>query len=123
MILQPVYRITTFVPPTHLEVVLDAVCAQTSLTYGPYDRSAWWFEAGTEQFRPLPGSNPTIGVAGQTQRVPTVRLEFAIRREQVLLDSVLGALIAAHPWQEAAVFIDESIAKISNPQTSEAASD
>jgi hypothetical protein len=115
MLLKEVYRLTTFVPPDHLDAVLAAVTGVDPLRYGPYDCSAWWGE-GTEQYRPLPGSNPTHGAVGGTERVPTVRLEFAIARDPDLLQRVLDALVAAHPWQEPAVFIDASIAKISNPE-------
>ena len=114
MRLQQIYRLTTFIPPKHFDIVLDAITAQAPLIYGPYEHSAWWC-AGTEQFRPLPGAVPTVGAVGETERLPTMRLEFAIPRETELLDRVLDALIAAHPWQEAAVFIDESTAKISHP--------
>jgi hypothetical protein len=106
---RPAYRITTFVPPDHLDAVLEAVESQTPLVFGPYDRSAWW-AAGTEQFRPLLDASPTVGKAGQTERVPTVRLEFAIPRDADLLERVVNdGLLPSHPWQEPAVFIDECL--------------
>jgi hypothetical protein len=43
--------------------------------------------------------------------VETVRLEFAIPRDRELLDRVLSrGLLPGHPWQEPAVFVDESLA-------------
>lgn len=106
---RPAYRITTFVPPDHVDAVLEAVERQTPLVFGPYDRSAWWV-AGTEQFRPLPGADPTVGEPGRTERVPTVRLEFAITRDAELLARVVDdGILASHPWQEPAVFIDECL--------------
>jgi hypothetical protein len=106
---RPAYRITTFVPPEHVEIVLEAVERQAPLVFGPYDRSAWWV-TGTEQFRPLPDATPTVGRAGETERVPTVRLEFAIPRDSDLLRRVVDdGVLASHPWQEPAVFIDECL--------------
>lgn len=102
------YRITTFLPPESVEAVLDAVEGQTPLVFGPYDRSAWWSAAGTEQFRPMAGADPTVGRAGKTEQVPTVRLEFAIPRDPGLLARVVDeGVLPSHPWQEPAVFVDE----------------
>jgi hypothetical protein len=108
---RPVYRITTFVPPEHLDSVLEAVERQVPLVFGPYDRSAWWSAVGVEQFRPLGGASPTVGEVGKVERVPTVRLELAIPRDPELLDRALNlGLIPSHPWEEPAVFVDESFA-------------
>ena len=118
MQLQRAYRITTFAPPEHVDTVLDAILAKDSLAYGPYDKSAWWSAIGTEQFEPRAGANPTLGKIGQTERVPTIRLEFALPRDETILNRVLDALLQAHPWQEPAVFVDETIITVSNPNVS-----
>jgi hypothetical protein len=106
---RPVYRITTFVPPDHVDSVLEGVEQEVSLVFGRYDHSAWWSAPGVEQFRPLPGSTPTVGIPGQVERVATIRVEFAIPRDPALLERVLSrGLIPNHPWEEPAVFVDES---------------
>lgn len=115
MQLQDAFRVCTFVPPEHLDAVLEAVLSETPLTYGPYDRSAWWSGPGVEQFEPRPGARPTIGDVGETRRVPTIRLEFVIPRDHHLLERVLAAMLAAHPWQEPAAFIDSVMITVSNP--------
>jgi hypothetical protein len=108
---RPVYRVTTFVPPDHLDRVLEGVEREVPLVFGPYDRSAWWSAVGVEQFRPLPGASPTTGEIGRVERVETVRLEFAIPRDRELLERVLSrGLLPSHPWEEPAVFVDESLA-------------
>jgi hypothetical protein len=114
--LEEAYRVTTFVPPEHLDAVLQAILAQAPLAYGPYDKSAWWSAVGTEQFEPRPGAQPAVGEVGKTERVPTIRLEFVIPREPELLNAVLAALTDAHPWQEPAVFIDQTTITVSNPR-------
>lgn len=109
MVLTQVYRITTFVPPDRLEALLTGIGSVVALQYGKYDHAAWWSAEGVEQYRPLPGSNPTSGAQGQVSRVPSVRLEFIIPRDPLLLDKVVGlGLVPNHPWEEPAVFVDES---------------
>ncbi len=112
MKLQDAYRITTFIPPSHLDELLRAIIEQAPLSYGPYDKSAWWSSVGTEQFEPRAGASPTVGEIGKIEQVPTVRLEFMIPRDDSLLDRVLDGLLNAHPWQEPAVFVD--MTKITN---------
>jgi hypothetical protein len=109
------YRVTIFVPPDYVDSLLDGVVREVPLTYGQYDRSAWWSAVGVEQFRPLPGSTPTVGKPGQVERVPTVRLEFAIPRDPALLERVLSRGVRPnHPWQEPAIFVDDSLATASH---------
>lgn len=115
MVLQQVYRVTTFVPPDHVDALLEGITREVPLQYGQYDRAAWWSPVGVEQFRPLPGAKPTFGEVGRTERVPTVRIEFAIPRDPELLTRLLArGLIPHHPWQEPAIFIDESQVAISH---------
>jgi hypothetical protein len=40
MTTRPIYRITTFVPPDHVESLLDGVERVVSLVFGQYDRSS-----------------------------------------------------------------------------------
>ncbi len=107
--LRDAYRVTAFVPPDHLEAVLNAVVTKAPLRFGPYEKSAWWSAIGTEQFEPRAGASPAVGEIGKVERVPTIRLEFVIPRETDLLQRVLRALLHAHPWQEPAVFVDETM--------------
>lgn len=111
MVFKPVYRITTFVPVEKLEALLDGILKVEPLKWGKYDQVAWVSEGVTERFRPLPGSNPTAGTVGELEKVDSVRLEFMIPRDQALLERLLTeGLIPSHPWEEPAVFIDETVA-------------
>jgi hypothetical protein len=108
--LRRAYLVTTFVPPAHVDAMIEALAAEVGLVFGPYDQSAWWSAPGVEQFRPLPGASPTTGSIGVTERVPTVRLEFAIPCDEDLLHRALEIGIRAHhPWQEPAVFVQETL--------------
>ena len=108
-----IYRVTTFVPPDHLESLLDAIAREGDLPrFGPYERWAWWSTPGVEQFRPLDGATPRTGEPGRLERVPSVRLEFALPLDPEVLERVLTAgLIPAHPWEVPVIFVDET----SNP--------
>lgn len=69
---------------------------------------------GIEQFRPIPGAKPTVGEIGRTERMPTVRIEFAIPHDPGLLERFLArGFLPIHPWQEPAIFIDESSVTLS----------
>ena len=114
MKLEQAYRITSFVPPDHLDAVLEAVLEEVPLAYGPYEKSAWWSAVGTEQFEPVAGASPSVGEIGRTEKVPTVRLEFVIPPDKPLLDAVLRALARAHPWQEPAMFVDSTLITLSS---------
>jgi hypothetical protein len=108
MRLQPVYRITVYVPPETLETVLIAAEEAAPMRLGRYEGVAHWSAEGTERFRPMAGAAPTVGTPGVESRVPTALLEIAIPRDDDLLERVLQAVVAAHPWEEPAIFVDES---------------
>lgn len=91
-----VYRVTTFVPPDHLDALLAGIGSQVPLRYGQYDQAVWWSAVGVEQFRPLPGAKPTFGAVGQVERVPTVRVEFAIPRDVDLLHRIVAKGLRIH---------------------------
>jgi len=116
MVLNPVYRITTFVPPEKLEALLDGITRVVPLGWGNYDQVSWVSTGVTERFRPLPGSNPTAGKQGELEQVASVRLEFMIPRDPALLERLLTeGLIPHHPWEEPAVFVDETTAVRTQP--------
>lgn len=110
MKLMPVYRITTFVPTAKLDGLLAGITRAVPLKWGNYDSVSWVSTGVAEQFRPLPGSHPTAGKVGELEKVESVRLEFMIPRDPDLLNVLLTeGLIPNHPWEEPAVFIDESV--------------
>lgn len=108
MALHPAYRIAVYVPPDHLDAVLEAALRHTPLQFGQYDRVAHWTSVGVEQFRPLSGASPTVGGVGHVSRLETVLLEFAIPRDRDLLDSIVSDLARTHPWEEPVMFVDET---------------
>jgi hypothetical protein len=109
MKLQAVYRVTVYVPPAHVQRVVDAICAVDDLRIAGYEYVLWTSALGTEQFRPLPGATPTQGEVGELTRAPTVRVEFCIARDPERLRRVIEQGIRpSHPWEIPAIFVDES---------------
>lgn len=89
---------------------MSGILKVAPLTYGRYDQVAWWSAPGTEQFRPQKGSHPSLGEKDKLERTGSVRLEFAIPRNEELLRRVLIEGIAAnHPWEEPVIYIEESV--------------
>jgi len=93
------YKLTVYIPETHLEPVKDALFAAGAGRYAAYDRCCWQV-LGQGQFRPLEGSEPFIGKTGVIEHVPEYRVEMIC--EDVRVAAVAAALRAAHPYEEPA---------------------
>ena len=93
------YKLTVYIPETHLEAVKAALFAAGAGRYASYDCCAWQV-AGQGQFRPLAGSRPFLGTAGQVARVAEYRVEMIV--PDAAAPAVLAALKAAHPYEEPA---------------------
>lgn len=107
MKLHPVYRITVFVPPSHLEALKQGILAVDDLAAGGYSHGMWESALGHEQFQVQAGTESVEGSAGELVREPSVRLEFCIPRDPARLQRLLEHGIAAHhPWNTPAVFVD-----------------
>lgn len=110
MRLIPVYRITVFVPPEHLEALKAGILSVDDLAVGDYREVMWTSAPGSEQFRPTAAARPALGAAGELTSAPSVRLEFSIPRDAERLRRVIvDGVRAHHPWEVPAVFVDESL--------------
>lgn len=106
---RPRWKLTIFVPRSHGPVVLDAVAQAGAGEIGRYDRCAFLSE-GMGTFRPLPGSNPTVGEVGVPQRVAEDRLEVFVPEDR--RTTVERALRATHPYETPAfdwVRLDDAV--------------
>ncbi len=92
-------KLVVFVPPEALDAVRDAVFAAGAGRLGDYERCSWYTE-GTGTFFGGESTSPSVGEAGQEERVPELRLEtvYPVEREA----EVVEALRAAHPYEEPA---------------------
>jgi len=93
------YKLSIYIPESHLEEVKQALFTAGAGRIGDYD-SCCWQVLGTGQFRPLPGSQPFIGSFGQVEQVAEYRVEMVCVDECV--DTALEALYRAHPYEEPA---------------------
>jgi len=91
-----VYKLSFFVPDSHVEVVKSAVFAAGGGRIGAYDHCAWQV-LGQGQFRPLEGSQPFLGEAGQVEQAEEWKVELVVADE--LIRSVVAALKDSHPYE------------------------
>jgi hypothetical protein len=93
------HKLGWFVPEEALDATRDAVFAAGAGRIGDYDRCSW-YTAGTGTFKGGEGTDPAIGEPGREERAPELRVETVVPAERV--ESVVAALLAAHPYQEVA---------------------
>jgi dinuclear metal center YbgI/SA1388 family protein len=94
------YKLATFVPRDDVEAVRSALAEAGAGRIGDYEACAFATD-GTGFFRPGDATNPHIGEAGGSlESVDEVKLEVEVARWD--LGAVLGALQAAHPYEEVA---------------------
>lgn len=99
-----VYKITFYVPHSHLEEVKAAMFASKAGTIGQYDCCAWQVK-GQGQFRALAGSQPFIGQINQIEKVEEYRVEMVCKAEY--LAAAIKALKEQHPYEEPAYDVIE----------------
>lgn len=92
-------KIAVFVPETHADNVREAMSQQGAGHIGDYSHCTFQ-SAGQGTFKPLEGTDPYIGSQGSLEFVDEVKLETIIPEKD--LPSVVEAMIAAHPYEEAA---------------------
>jgi structural hemagglutinin/hemolysin toxin protein RtxA len=93
---EKMYILVTYVPPSHLEVVKDALFAAGGGAIGAYDQCCFQ-TLGTGQFRPLAGSSPFVGTQDTLERCDEWRIELAVEKDRAA--AVVAALLASHPYE------------------------
>lgn len=93
------YKLCYYVPGSHLEATKDAVFDAGAGRVGAYDRCCFQV-LGEGQFRPLSGSRPFVGTAGEVTRLDEFRVEMVMSDDVVA--AVVAALKRAHPYEEPA---------------------
>ncbi|SDW13366.1 dinuclear metal center protein, YbgI/SA1388 family [Marininema mesophilum] len=92
-------KIVVFIPESHHEKVLQAMCQAGAGAIGEYSHCTFNLH-GTGTFLPGEGTNPHIGEQGKLEQVSEVRLETIVSDE--VRDAVVQAMKKAHPYEEAA---------------------
>ena len=93
------YKLCFFVPASHLFEVKQALFDAGAGRIGNYDCCCWQ-TLGSGQFRPLPNSQPYLGVQGQIETVEEYKVEMVC--EDNFIASAVDALKKAHPYEEPA---------------------
>lgn len=92
------FKLVTFVPAKHVERVRDALAgAGVAGVIGEYSKCSYEIE-GRGTFQGSDASNPTIGKAGEFERIEEVRLEM-VCRGGTDLQRLGKVLAAAHPYE------------------------
>jgi dinuclear metal center YbgI/SA1388 family protein len=108
-------KLTTYVPLADADRVREALGRAGAGVIGDYD-SASFSSAGQGRFRPLAGSNPTIGQVGSLEVVDEIRIECVLARASRPV--VVAALLATHPYEEPAY----DVVELAHPGISETGS-
>lgn len=103
------YSLCFYVPEAALEQVKAAVFSAGAGRIGNYD-SCCFQVAGQGQFRPLAGSNPTLGEHGTVESVAEYRVEMVC--DAACIGAVVQAMKKAHPYEEPAWHVLEVITEL-----------
>jgi dinuclear metal center YbgI/SA1388 family protein len=95
-------KLTTFIPKSNAEQVLDALFAAGAGHIGNYANCSFKSE-GKGSFLPREGAQPTIGEKGKAISVEETRVEVIFPGH--LESKVIGNLKASHPYEEVAFYL------------------
>ena len=100
------YKLCFYVPVDAAEAVKQAIFDAGGGRIGDYDCCAWQV-LGEGQFRPCAGANPAIGEIGALEKLPEYQVELVVAKEKLV--DVLRAMKAAHPYEEPAFSVLETV--------------
>ncbi len=89
-------KLEFYVPTNQAEEVKFAVFEAGAGKLGNYDNCCWQ-TVGNGQFRPLPGSNPSIGTHAKVEEVEEMKVELICPAN--VIKEVIAALKKAHPYE------------------------
>ena len=96
---RPFYKCVTYVPPTHLESVREALWEAGAGQVGRYSRCSY-ASTGIGTFWPEGETHPFLGEVGTLNQHSEMRLEVVVPKWYQ--DRVERALLVAHPYEEPA---------------------
>lgn len=96
------YLICFYVPTQDVERVKSALFSAGAGRIGQYSHCAWQ-TLGGGQFKPLEGSNPSVGEFNQVEALPEYKVEMVCDEQH--LQSVIAALKRAHPYETPAYHV------------------
>jgi hypothetical protein len=90
------YKLSFYIPESHLEEVKNALFQTGAGRIGSYDCCCWQV-LGEGQFRPLLGSDPFLGSQGKVEKVAEYRVEMVCADN--LIAQVVKTLKDSHPYE------------------------
>lgn len=93
------YKLTVYVPKTHLFLLKKALAEAGAATIGEYD-FCYFEQEGTGSFRPGIKATPHIGEKEKLSEITEIKLETIVPVRTV--SSVIKALLQTHPYEEPA---------------------
>ena len=90
------YKLTVFIPDTHVEAVKDALFEAGAGKIGHYACCSWQV-LGQGQFMPTAGHHDFIGQTDRLETVPEWRVEMVVAA--AVITDVMVALKQAHPYE------------------------
>jgi hypothetical protein len=93
------YKLSFYVPESHLEAVKNALFAKGAGQYKAYDQCCWQVP-GVGQYRPLPNSQPYCGKVNQLERVAEYKVEMIC--DDAVIKEIVQTLLSVHPYEEPA---------------------
>jgi hypothetical protein len=92
-------KIVVFVPKTHTDVVRQAMGDAGAGKIGNYSYCTYSAD-GVGRYKPLEGSQPTIGEVGKFEEVKEERIECVCDKDKA--KEVIAAIRKVHPYEEVA---------------------
>lgn len=90
------FHIAVYVPEDSVEQVVNSVFEAGTGIIGNYSHCLNHYEV-SGQFKPLAGSNPSIGETGKLEKVNERKLEFFV--DSFNLNKIISAMKSAHPYE------------------------
>jgi dinuclear metal center YbgI/SA1388 family protein len=95
-------KLTVFVPPSHTEILLDALAKAGAGQIGNYSHCSFAVQ-GEGRFKPNEKAQPYIGQAHYIEKVQETRIEVVL--PTYAEQAVLAAMKQAHPYEAVAYFL------------------
>lgn len=102
------FKVVVYVPVVSAAAVRSAIGEVGGGQIGNYSNCSFSTK-GTGRFLPQEGAEPTIGEVGKLEEVEEERIEFVC--EDSLLETVIGAIKKAHPYEMPLIETSEVVLK------------
>ena len=93
------YKLSFYVPESHLETVKNVLFAEGAGHYNAYDQCCWQV-LGEGQFRPLANSRSYSGKNLELEKVAEYKVEMIC--VDAAIKHVVETLLSVHPYEEPA---------------------